>query len=298
MNEASPLFRSRALGRAWRILKSTLKGVESHESPVRAAALAYHGILSLFPLVLFLIFVGSQFLTSFNVEESLDTYLEEAFVPSVAVEIKKIVDTSVENRGSIGLLSIGGLIWTSSNLFNNLTVSLNVIWGASPKGAWRRRVGAVLIVLGLGTLFLASVTLSAIPALPFLDQSNPLWGFLDLGVGMGITILLFWMLYWILPQTRVVGRAAFAGALLATIAWEAAQQVFRWFLTSGLDTYDAVYGSLASMVALIVWAYLTGMIIFIGAEFGAVLQKEFWSFQVGNNENIPDPESLSEALKY
>lgn len=264
------------LGRIWRIIKATVEGIERHESPVRAAALAYHGILSIFPLVLFLVFVGSQFLTSVNVKDSLDTYLEEALAPSMAIEVKKIVDTSVQNRGSIGLLSIGGLIWTSSNLFNNLTVSLNVIWGASLKGAWRRRLGALLAVLGLGTLFLASVILSTFPALPFLDQSNPLWGFLDIGVGMGITLLLFWALYWALPQTKVMGRAAFAGALVATIAWEAAQQIFRWFLTSRLENYDAVYGSLASVVALIVWAYLTGMIIFIGAEVGATLQREFW----------------------
>jgi membrane protein len=275
------LFESELLGRIWRIIRTTIEGIEEHESPVRAAALAYHGILSLFPLLLFLVFVGSQFLTSFEFQESLDTFLEEALVPSTVIEVKKIVDTSVQNRGSIGLLSIGGLIWTSSNLFNNLTVSLNVIWGASLKGAWRRRVGALLAVLGLGTLFLASVILSTISALPFLDQTNPLWGFLDIGVGMGITLLLFWVLYWALPQTKVRGRAAFSGALIATIAWEGAQQLFRWFLTSGLDNFDAVYGSLASIVALIVWAYLTGMIIFVGAEVGATLQREFWPVNGG-----------------
>jgi membrane protein len=272
------------LGRIWRIIKATVEGIERHESPVRAAALAYHGILSIFPLVLFLVFVGSQFLTSVTVKESLDTYLEEALAPSMAIEVNKIVNTSVQNRGSIGLLSIGGLIWTASNLFNNLTVSLNVIWGAPLKGAWRRRLGALLAVLGLGTLFLASVILSTFPALPFLDQSNPLWGFLDIGVGMGITLLLFWALYWALPQTKVKGRAAFAGALVATIAWEAAQQIFRWFLTSRLENYDAVYGSLASVVALIVWVYLTGMIIFIGAEVGATLQREFWP--TAENESL------------
>lgn len=270
------LLDSDLLRRLWRIIKGTVQGVEEHESPVRAAALAYHGILSLFPLVLFLVFVGSQFLTSFRVEEQLDAFLDQALLPSVATPVKRIVDNTVANRGSIGLLSIVGLIWTSSNLFNNLTVSLNVIWGASLKAVWRRRVGAVLAVLGLGTLFLVSVVLSAIPALPFLDQGTILWDFLDLGVGMAVTMLLFWMLYWILPQTTVKARAAFAGALLATIAWEGAQQIFRWFLTSGLDNYDAVYGSLASVVALIIWAYLTGMIIFVGAEFGATLQREFW----------------------
>jgi membrane protein len=91
-----------------------------------------------------------------------------------------------------------------------------------------------------------------------------------------VEVLLFWLVYRWLPNARVRTLATLAGALLAGLLWEGAQWAFRWYLTSGLTDYGAVYGTLASVIALILWAYLTGLILFVGAEFSAALQREFW----------------------
>ncbi len=261
----------------WRVAKGTADGLAENEAGIRAAALAYQGLFSLFPLLFFLIFIGSQVITSVEVRAQLDAFLENAIPTRGVLEfIRGIIQQTVDYRGSIGLIGLLGLLWTSSTLFSNLEASLNAVWKAPRRSVAKRRLLAILAVLILGTLFLIAIVLSALPALPFLNRNNPIWDVLDLGLGLVVEILLFWLVYRILPNTSVKSPAALGGAVLAGLLWEGAQAAFRWYLTSGLDTYGAVYGTLASAIALILWAYFTGIILFLGAEFTAALQREFW----------------------
>ena len=66
-------------------------------------------------------------------------------------------------------------------------------------------------------------------------------------------------------------RAGLAGALLAGTLWEIALMAFMWFLTSGFARYELVYGSLNAIAILMIWIYLNGMIILLGAHFSAVI---------------------------
>jgi membrane protein len=263
--------------RLWRVIRGTAKGMAEHEAGLRAAALAYQGLFSLFPLLLFLTFIASQVLTSIDVRGRLDSFLLQAIPTADGFDfLERIIDQTIDLRGSLGLIGLLGLLWTASALFTNLSTSLNVIWGSPHRSIWRRRLLAVAAVLVLGTLFLLAIVLSALPALPFLNGDHPLLRALDLGVGVAVEVLLFWLVYRWLSTAPVRSLAVLAGAVLAGLLWEAAQGAFRWYLTSGLTNYGAVYGTLASVIALILWAYLTGLILYLGAEFSAALQREFW----------------------
>src|SRR3989304_4857100 len=88
--------------------------------------------------------------------------------------LQRIIDQTIDLRGSLGLIGILGLLWTSSALFTNLSSSLNVIWGSPHRSVWGRRPLAVAAVLLLGTLFRLAIVLSALPALPFLNGEDPL----------------------------------------------------------------------------------------------------------------------------
>lgn len=267
------------VGRLWRVARATANGLSRNEAGLRAAALAYQGLFSLFPLVLFLIFISGQLITVGDVRGTLDEFLSRAIPTQSALDfIQEVVDQSVRNRGSIGLIGGIGLLWTSSSLLSNLTSSLNAIWNARPRPIWKRRLVAVAGVISLGTLFLLAMLLSALPALPFLDSTNRrLWRLLDVGVGVVVEVALLWVIYRWLPNAQVRGAPALIGAALASGLWELGQLAFRVYLTSGLANYGAVYGTLASLIGLILWAYLTGFILFLGAELVSTLQGEFWS---------------------
>jgi membrane protein len=66
--------------------------------------------------------------------------------------------------------------------------------------------------------------------------------------------------------------AALAGALLAAVLWEAAKQLFRWYILS-FGVYDQVYGPLGVLVALAMFAYYSGVVFILGAEFAAALMR-------------------------
>lgn len=245
------------------------------EIAVRSAALAYYGILSLFPLLLFLVFFGSQFLESADARSALNDALD-GLIPAASEIVRQAVDQSVAARGSIGLIAGIGLLWSASTLFNALTTSLNVIWDASPRPFWRRRAIAALSVLTIGLLFLLSITFSALAAVPIPGQLTGLLGWINFSVGLVASVLLFWLVYHGVPNKTVNPRGTLSGAILAAILWQIAKSVFALYISSGITNYGAIYGSLASVIALILWAYISALILFLGAEFGAALQREYW----------------------
>lgn len=285
------LILSDLLQRAWRVVRSTTEGLTRNEAGLRAAALAYQGLLSLFPLLLFLIFVASQVIRVGDVRSILDEYLSQALPTAGGFRfVSEIIDETLRNSGSIGLVGGLGLLWTSSALFSHLEASLNAIWNAPRRAVWSRRLRGLLGVLILGTLFIVAIALSALPVLPFLEPDNPAINALDVGIGLAVEIMLLWFIYRWLPNTRVRFISALAAATVAALLWELAQYGFRVYLTTGLANFGAVYGTLASVIGLILWAYLTGVILFLGAELSAALQREFWPAPGAEFGSGPPPE--------
>lgn len=261
--------------RMWTIVKATFVGFGRHEGPLRAAALAYYVLLSLFPLLLFLIFLGSLLLASEDVRGELDGYLL-VVLPNVRSNLNAIIDQTLQSRGSIGIISAVGLIWSASALFTNLEASVNVIWGAPNRVVWRRRALALLSVMVIGSLFVLSILLNTLPVISLLDRTKPIWRTLDLSLGIAVTMLLFWLVYRWIPNCQVRYQPTIVGALFAGVLWEVAQIAFSWYLTSGFSNYGAVYGSLAYVITLVIRAYLGGLILYLGAELSAQLQKHIW----------------------
>ncbi len=258
-----------------RVFQQTVEGIEKFEIAARAAAIAYYGILSLFPMLLFMIYLGSQFLESEEARIALNKSLVQV-LPAAAETVQDIVNQTVAIRGSIGLIGGIGLLWSASTLFNALTKSLNMIWGAPPRPFWRRRIIAAVSVLSIGLLFVVSVTLSALAVIPTAGDDTVISQWLNFTVGLITTILLFWLVYHLIPNTPEDSRATLGGGILAAILWQVAKTIFAVYLASGLTNYGAIYGSLASVIALILWAYISALILFIGAVFAAALGDEFW----------------------
>jgi len=131
---------------------------------------------------------------------------------------------------------------------------------------------AIVAVLVIGSQFIVSVWLGALVSWSWPGTNTALWRWLRLGLDLGVTVLLLGLLYRMLPNRSVTWRAALAGASLAGFLWQIAKAIFAWFITSGLNNYGLVYGSLASIVSLLLWIYLSGVIVFFGAAFGSVLE--------------------------
>ncbi|MFQ5942426.1 MAG: YihY/virulence factor BrkB family protein [Anaerolineales bacterium] len=261
---------------AWELVKETVEGVDQLEVPLRAAAVAYYGLLAIFPLLLFLVSLGGVVLSRSEVRDALDEFLIRAIpVPEVLNFVQVTIGDTLARRGTVGVISLVVLLWSASSLFANLEMSLNKIWNVPRRLVWHRRLLGILAVTILAGLFIVVIFLSTLEALPLLNGIS-LFDSLDAWITFLAATLFFWLIYRWLPNHKVPAVPSLAGGALAGLAWLIAQAVFRWYLTSGLSNLGAVYGTLASLIGFILWAFVTGTILYVGAVFSAVLQRHFW----------------------
>ncbi len=261
---------------AWELVKETVEGVDQLEVPLRAAAVAYYGLLAIFPLLLFLVSLGSVVLSRSEVRDALNEFLTRAIpVPEVLDFVQVTIGDTLARRGTVGIISLVVLLWSASSLFANLEMSLNKIWKVPRRLVWHRRLLGILAVMILAGLFIVVIFLSTLEALPLLNGIS-IFDSLDLWITFFAATLFFWLIYRWLPNAKIPAVPSLAGGALAGLAWVVAQAVFRWYLTSGLSNLGAVYGTLASLIGLTLWAFVTGTILYVGAVFGAVLQRRFW----------------------
>jgi uncharacterized BrkB/YihY/UPF0761 family membrane protein len=172
-----------------------------------AASVAYWAFFSLFPLLLFLVAIGSFVLASEQVYGPVVNFAGQIFPGSQGL-IQQNIQQVLTRRGPVGLIGLVGLLWSASEAFDALSRHINRAWStARPRAAWQYRL------LGLGMI----------------------------------------------------------GALVATLAWQLAARAFAWFLRSGLAQYQLIYGSLGTVVTLMLWIYLCSWITLFGAHLSAAV---------------------------
>ena len=238
-----------------------------------ASALAFHSFFSIFPLLLFLIYIGSEFLEAAGVRQLLSSGLVQ-FLPTGGDTISEIISATLDLRGSIGLVGGLGLVWSASSVFAVLETALNRIWKAQPRGYWRKRLMATASILILSVIFLGSVTFGQfLPRLLALIQRPGLQWLGSLASFM-VLVLVLSILYSAFPSRKISSRAAFSGALAAGLFILGARFIFDIFINSAFANYGSVYGSFAWIVSLALWTYVVATLFLLGAELGSVLEKE------------------------
>jgi membrane protein len=163
-----------------------------------------------------------------------------------------------------------------------LSRHINRAWpDAEPRGLLERRLVALgmvgslvlLLILSLG----ASTAVSVVSRthLPLAQDTSifdtAVWTWSSNLIPLLVTVLLFAALYRWVPDAAVPWRAALLSGLVAGLAWELAGDAFAWYVSSGMASYNLVYGSLGAVVALMFWIYLGGWIILFGAHLSAAM---------------------------
>ena len=184
-----------------------------------------------------------------------------------------------------------GLIWSASTVFYTFTHTLNEIWGGKKRRAvWKRRGVSILFVLAFvgPILFLASFAGSLLAHLRDLmpEPLIAMGGSLGLILAILLDIGLFMALYMILPHGASTWHEILPGAIGAGVLWELAKKAFLSFITTYISVSNLVYGSVASIIAFLVWAYLSGLIFL----FGAYLSVSY--FQLTRQQKEPVGEKI------
>ena len=265
-------IKDRLLGNnAVQLIFLTARGLDGHDATQRAAGVAYYAILSAFPLLLGLIAVFGYFLPSLNLQEELLIFVGKN-LPGATDFLRQNIVNVVKLRGPAGILSIVLLFWSASGMFGAISQAINRAWdNRRGRRFYISKAHEVGMALGTGILFLSSLGASTLISLSgeIFDLPPSFIILVEAGSRLAAFLLLlavFLLLYKFIPNVKTHWRYVWPGALLAAILFEIARTLFIIYLEKYAN-YQLIYGSIASIIVLLVWIYYSAFIMILGAEF-------------------------------
>ncbi|MGD1119185.1 MAG: YihY/virulence factor BrkB family protein [Dehalococcoidales bacterium] len=238
----------------------------------RAAAVAYYAFLSIFPLVMGLIAIFGFFLPSVDLQAKMLNYVGDN-IPGATNILNQNIDNIIRMRGTVGVISIVILFWGASAMFGAISLAINRAWDIRQyrRSFFIRKASELGMVSGIGILFLLSLGASAIISVIFRALKLPAADMIIVNISSRLVAFLlilavFLLLYKLIPNTRTYWRDIWPGALLAAILFEIARTLFIIYINNYAN-YQLIYGSIASIIVLLVWIYYSAFIMILGAVF-------------------------------
>ena len=246
-----------------------------------AAQLAFYGILALFPALLFLVALLG-YLPVEGVLPELLAALGQVAPQELIALVRGQLDQIVQGDHA-GLLTLGilGAIWSSSAAMVAIIDALNRAYDVTEWRAWwKRRVTAIGLTLALAVFIVISFVLVLLG--PAAAEWVAAW------VGLAPTVTYVWsvlrwpamvfcvvlgvdLVYHFAPNRSVPWVWITPGALVATALWIAASFGFKFYITNMAD-YSATYGTIGGAIVTMLWFYVSGLTILIGAELNGVIE--------------------------
>ena len=254
-----------------------------------SAALSYYAIFSLFPLLILLIIVIGTWLGPAAARNQIDGVLRVFLPASTANFLQDSIAETLGLRGSFGLVAGVTLLWSSLGFFSSLSSALSRTF-RDEKGynTWSSRLMGLGMMIALGVLLAASLATTLVfNLIDLIIFGTMSWlTTTALVVPFSLSVAIFAFLYRFIPRRRVRWDAIWVAAFLGGGAWETAKRLFTWYLDN-LASYSLVYGSVATMIVLMLWVYLTGIIILLGGEICVAIDDWMSKRSVHGHELTP-----------
>jgi membrane protein len=247
-----------------------------------AASIAYYCLLGFFPFVLLLLGSAGIYIGRYELSGALTIFLERYLPFKPDVILRNLVSIS-RAYGRVGLVSFVLLLWASSGVFMPLEKALNRAWEVEEQRSWwRQRLLALemALIFGFVVMFsLGSVVLSVYLHRRFGSWLSPgAWSPFNLAyhaavilASFGLTMGLFVVLFERLPNRSLKIREVLPAALFTAILWEVTRNLF--VLVMRRVNYSHIYGSIAAVIALMTWAYISSAVMLFGAQISRALYR-------------------------
>jgi membrane protein len=272
------------------LIRETIAEFIKDRAAIYAAGLAYYGVFSIAPLLVFATAVAGRFIGEVAAGEQVTLQLQYLFGPELAGFLENVVDSLTDRtaNATAAIISIGVLLFTAGGIFNQLKTALNLLWGLTdvrPRNAreWRvlvrYRAIPFLMVFVLGLFLSLSVILEtlilAVSArfevlYPEIADLLPSFGRVIIPILVFVTVLL---IFKFLPNAYSRVRDIAVGAALTTVLFVIGRLLLLFFLS--ISDTGSLYGAAGSIVILLVWIYVSAQILLFGAEFTWVYARRY-----------------------
>lgn len=263
-------------------LKRTLTEFQEDNLSDWAAALTYYGLLSLFPALIAMVSLIGIFGDPKTTTAKLTEIITEIGPQSGAETFEGPIKSIVENQAAAGFAFVFGLLaalWSASGYVGAFTRASNIIY-ETPEGRpfWKLRPLQIAVTLAM-ILMMALLAVGLVLTGPVVEAvANPIglsstavdvWNVAKWPVMAAIFILMVDVLYYATPNVKLRGfKWVTPGAILSIVVWAIASALFAFYV-SNFSSYDKTYGTLAGLVVLLLWFWITNLAILFGHQMNA-----------------------------
>jgi membrane protein len=264
------------------VLLRTYRDVLRNHTLQMAAALAYYGVLSLFPALILLSATVAYLPVPDLFNQALN--LMGQFLPpdSMGLVRRVLADVVTPNKGAFLSLGILATLWSASGGFSAAIEALDIAYDVEDdRPFWKTRPLALGLAIITGALVLIALSVMIVgprfgewlaARVHLSGLFVRLWPFIHWSVAVGFTILAVEVLYYLAPNVKQRFLATLPGAILAVGCWLGLSYLLGMYLRH-FGNFNKTYGTLGAAIVLMVWLYWTGFAMLVGAELNAELAK-------------------------
>lgn len=241
-----------------------------------AAQLAYYFLLSLFPFLIVAVTIATAV-----VDQGEMFTLLQRYAPGEVMNVINENSDLINNQGG-AILSLGiiGTLWTASNGMNAVIKALNEAYDVGQSRNFLKARGiAISLTLGMLLIIMVAMVLPIfgkiigdIFAYIGLPNAEMVWNVLRWVLSTFIIALVIAIIYYIAPNKKLRMKDVWIGAIVATVGWQLASLAFSFYINN-FANYNETYGSLGGVIVLMLWFYVSGLMLIIGGEVNATFKK-------------------------
>jgi len=282
-----------------RISRRAISGFLSHEALQTAGSMAYFAVLSIFQFLVLGVVVGSYVVGQGEARQFVVDNVS-AGSPIDAETVGGIIDSVIESRGAMSIISIGFLTWSALGIFSALSTGISRVFENAPKRPFIQDKLIGLLLMGLtGVLAVASLVIGIITGIlqeaatdlvaDLPGGGTAVW-LIGLLAPLILIFLAFWVIYKVVPNRPVGWGEVLPGAVIAAVLWTVLRFGFTWYATSVAD-YESAFGPLSTGITLLVFLYFASVIVLLGAEFAraSALDDELGPITAADPRLLPVP---------
>ena len=276
----------------WGQAVAMLRYLSQTEVHTYAFSVAANSILSLFPFIVMMFTIAHRVFHSSAMESVIGDEIRY-FLPAGQDFVVKNMSIVAHARSGVQIASVIMLLVSSTGVFMPLEVALNQVWHVTQNRSYiRNQLISLGLAFAIGTLILISVAFTAsqhtvLNVLFFGDTHNVVFQFIAhwlLQISAAIaSILMFFVIYWVLPNCKLPVRAVLPTAIVTGLLWEGAKMIYIAVLP--LLDFRAVYGPFSISVSLMMWAFLSGLLLLAGAQYSATRHTRRLACEVPPEQN-------------
>lgn len=267
----------------WDILRRTIKHMSEDNLSLIAAGVAFYFLLAIFPMLTALISVYGLLVSPQDLQGHLSHLIgviPEQSRDILQTQVERMISKSETTLGFGAILSTSFAVWSASKGTQAMLTASNITYGERPTASFFKKI-LMRFTLTVCAILVMTLALFSIAVLPMLLNS--------LGLQAYSSGIMKWLTWPILAIVFNLSLAAFyrygphrknakwrwvtPGSVLASCIWILFSGSFSYYLTS-FASYDETYGSVGSVVILLMWFYITAFIVLLGSEFNAAMEHQ------------------------